>query len=547
MLPHSILTLTAYLTVLLPPGGPPVVAADVYLASDLSRPVRSVEVDAGSTEVVVPFTADADAVLMLRRHDGRYYLHGPMKWPREARTVAVDATPRYGVEGAVPEGARSRERPFWMHADDLTGEWPRCDASSRLWRCVGVPADGAGLVVFSLEAPVRFAVVRPSAPGGAAHVPVRSAHWATLISVDGDPRHVERSRVQVVAPRASAARTPRLRISLQPAPRASAERLTGRTWLVSGTAHQDGVLLQVEGDGVSLARVPLDTEMVRLHQRTTIVVLPAVVTTGQVVDRSGRPAEGARLILAEILEQTAAGGRTRTVKRQVAEIESGPDGLFALDGLGAGRFELLGLHPHHGRGTLAFQPGGRPLLLRLNPGRRVAGRVVRNGLPVPGVWVDVPATHDAYLTASDPMDAIAPAAATGPDGRFQVVLPQRGAVELRLDHGGVVTRVPLPGVSDDATLDLGDLALHGTISVRVTYAGDERCALVAAGPLGHTGMTLVEAQPMAPGTRTLTLPEPGRWLLELRCGRVAARAEPPLLDVPAQVTEWSAHVMMAPP
>ena len=547
MLPHSILTLTSYLTVLLPPGGAPVVAADVYLASDLSRPMRSVEVDAGSTEVVVPFTADADAVLLLRRLDGRYYLYGPTKWPREARTVAIDATPRYSVEGAVPDGARPHERPFWLHADDLTGEWPRCDASTRMWRCVGVPADGAGLVVFSLEPPVRFAAVRPSDTGGAVHVAVRSAHWATLISIDGDPHHVEHARVQVVAPRASAAQTPRLRISLRPAPRASAERLTGRTWLVSGTAHQNDLVLQADGDGVSLARVPLDTEIARLHQRTTILLLPAVLTTGQVVDRSGRPVEGARLILAEILEQPSAVERTRTVKRQVAEIESGPGGAFALDGLGTGRFELLGLHARHGRGTLVFEPGGRPLVLRLNPGRRVAGRVVRNGLPVPGVWVDVPATHEGYLAASDPMDALAPAATTGPDGRFQVVLPQRGAAELRLDDQGVVTRVPLPAVSDAATLDLGDLPLQGSISVRVTYAGDERCVLVAAGPLGHTGMTLVEAQPIAPGTRALTLPEPGRWLLELRCGRVAARAEPPLLDVPAQVREWSAHVMMAPP
>ena len=546
MLSSGILSLIVYVTVRFPAGDVPVIAAEVYLASDLSRPRHSVDVDAGAADAALPFEPGLDAVILLRRRDAAYYLHGPLRWPSESRAVAVDGGARRTVSGPVPREAAVRS-PIWIAAEGTAGaEWPRCTGDAGRWHCVGVPADAAGIVSLQRDAPVLYAAVRPAPPGGDLEVPVRSAAWATIVTLEGAPGD-ESARVQVLAPRRSPVRARAARQLLERAPGTGVEPLAGRRYLVSGIDHRDDLLLQVDGPDVALTRLALSTWSASLLQPLQVMLEPAVATTGRVVDRAGRAAGGARLVVAEIVEGGGATGSVQPLKRQVGELESGSDGTFTLRGLRAGRFELLGLHPRLGRGTLTFEPGGRPLVLRLDPGRRVAGRVLRDGVPLAGVWVDVPASHAAYLAAGDPMDVLAPAAVTGADGRFEVVLAPRVGNELRLDDRGIVTRLPLPPVGEGARVDLGDVTLRGSIAVRVTYAGDERCAIVAAGPLGRTGMTLAEARVLGPGVRLLTLSEAGRWLLELRCPRGMARADPPVLDVPAQAAEWSVHVATAPP
>jgi hypothetical protein len=546
MFPHGFLILLVYVTVPVPAGDAPVVAAEVYLASDLSRPVHSTEVEAGARDVTLPLSPGLDAAIVLRRHDGLYYLHGPMRWPAEDRTILVSHAPGYTVEGAVPGHSGTELTLAWTAASGSGAAEPLCRISANLWRCVGVPASDTGVVVLATGPLLRFAVTRPPASGGFTRLPVRTARWATMVSLEGDPADVEGTRVRVLAPRPVRSRAHRSRVLLEPAARVTVERLTSGVWLAAGAEQRDDLLLQADGERVALTRIPLAAAGGSLD-RLPLLVTPAVPLAGRVVDRGGRGAEGARLAVAELAEERTDDGRNRIVRRQVTELESGADGVFVLAGLGPGRFELLGLHPRLGRGTLVFEPGPRPLLLRLDPGTRVKGRVVRGGVPAGGVWIDVPASHEGYLAAPDPMDVLAPAVSTGPDGRFELVLPRRGATELRIDDRGVVTRVALSNVAGGSVLDLGDIALRGSIAVRATYVGDERCALLAAGPLGHTGMTLVEGQAIGRGLRLLTLPEPGRWLLELRCPRGAARAEPPVVDVPAQVAEWSVHVMMAPP
>ena len=547
MLSSGVLSLVTFVTFHLPPPGPPVVAAEAYVASDLSRPRHAVEVDAGVTQVVIPFDSGTEAVVVLRRHDGAYYVHGPFRWPSEDQVVPVDGRARHTVQGRVPPG-RVDSRPAWIDPEKAgVDEWPRCAIGPDGFQCVGVPLEAAGVVAVRLEPPALFATVRPSVPGGVLTVPVRSARWAAVVTLEGADHEVGRARLLVLAPRASPLRGRPARVMLTPADGVSVERLTARTYVISGVEHRDDLLLQADGEDLAMARVPLATSTVGLLHRTAVSLQPAMVTTGRVVDRSGRAAEGAQLAIAEIVEQSGADGRPRTIKRQVGELESGADGAFTLRGLGAGRYELLALHPRSGRGSITFEPGGRPLLLCLDPGRRVAGRVLRDGVPLPAVWVDIPASHEGYVAAVDPMDVLAPATTTGADGRFRIALPPRGATELRFDYQGEVTRLALPSVADGEEVDLGDIVLRRSIGVRVTYVGDERCALVAAGPLGHTGMALAEAQIVAPGTRLLTLPESGRWLLELRCPRGAARPEPAVLDVPPQAAEWSVHVTMAPP
>ncbi len=546
MLSRGVLMLLTHVTFQLPPGTP-VVGAEVYVASDLSRPRQTVEVTAGAAGLAIAFVPGRESVVLLRRRDGAYYLHGPFRWPSDSQSVAVDGHARRTVEGRL-SFAGTGSRPAWIDPDGVAvGEWPRCRVAGPRWQCVGVPLDAAGAVVLRFESPVVYAAVRPARGGGMQEVPVRAARWATIVTLDGAREHAETADLRLLAPRSTPFRGDAARVMLAAAAGAGVERISARSYLVAGAEHRDDLLLQVSGEHVSLTRVPLATAAAGLLQPTTVLLAPATVTRGRVVDRAGDPAAGARLALAEIVEGPGADGRPRTLRRQVAELVSGGEGEFTLSGLGSGRFELLALHPRLGRGTLAFEPGPQPLLLRLEPGRRVAGRVLRSGVPRAGVAVDVPASHEGYVAAADPMDVLAPAGVTGADGRFLVALPQRGGTELRLDDGGVVTRVPLPPLAAGQLADLGDVVLRGPVDVRVTYVGDERCALVASGPLGHTGMTLAEAQIVGPGTRLLTLPESGRWLLELRCPRGAARPEPAVLDVPPQAAEWSAHVMMAPP
>jgi hypothetical protein len=328
---------------------------------------------------------------------------------------------------------------------------------------------------------------------------------------------------------------------LERLPSGHVEPIAPDVFLLSG-ATTDTALLQIEGDDIAIVREPLATDAVTPFDPVRVRLKEALVTRGQVVTDDGRPAPGTRLELSEIISVTEPDGRARPVKRLLTELPVDRDGGFALKGLGPLRYELLAMHPRLGRAAVLFQPDLKPLTVRLAAGPRVAGRVMRNGLPLARAQVEAAPLVEVYRTAADPLDVISPPGATAADGRFVLALSPGGAAEIRVSYQGSSIRVPLPAIPNGSTLDLGDIALPAAIAVRVSHTGGERCALQAAGPLGFTRMAIVEARAAGAGVSLLLLPEPGQWVLALQCGAERLAVQPPILDVPQQVTEWSAHI-----
>lgn len=529
----------------LPRGDPPVVRAAVFDAgSDLSQP--HVQVHAIDPDVLVlSATPGADVVVKFDRDDDTYYLDGPFRWPASGATRLVPPVPRYTAVGTVVADVPDDDPPRWLDRDGALDAqpWPRCRRTRRAWECAGVPLLEPGVVVIGSD-PMAYAVLSADVLPTRRGVSTRLARWAMLLLLQADDEdRLERPRVQLLEPQVSRFRAEGVRVMLRDATSARVHALARGVYFLAGTGNHEDLVLQVGGEDIAVVRTAISTAPDGLRPAMHVRLDAAAAVHGRVVNERDEPATGARLGLSELIDIREPDGQIRRLKRSLADVEPDADASFTLRGLGPGRYEVLALHPTWGRGSIVFEPGDRRLVIRLVAGSRVAGRVLQNGLPAAGVWVDVPGDRDAYVRAADPMDVVAPSAQTAADGRFTIALPPSGARELRIGADQAAVRVPIPPISANATLDIGDIHLRSPIAVQVTYVGDERCALLAAGPMGHSGLTMVEAQVIGPGARRLLLPESGTWLLTVRCGGRESPVQPAAIDVPPQVAAWSAHVV----
>jgi protocatechuate 3,4-dioxygenase beta subunit len=140
--------------------------------------------------------------------------------------------------------------------------------------------------------------------------------------------------------------------------------------------------------------------------------------TGTVVDTASRPVFGAEVTLG------SPGLRWRRVARTDA------NGIFAIRGLGAGRFTLRAERADHASvpAVVTFDEGITPpahVRLELRPGVGIEGRVVDDtGQPLPGATVDV---------MSVPSDDLPVSGQAGRDGRFRLgpVAPARYQILAR--------------------------------------------------------------------------------------------------------------------
>ncbi len=150
------------------------------------------------------------------------------------------------------------------------------------------------------------------------------------------------------------------------------------------------------------------------------------------------------------------------------------------------------------------------------------------GLPV-GLF---PALEQ-MVDAPDPLDYVARATWTDDSGRFEVALPPRGRVSLRIGESKRgVTRISLMSSgTETGVLDLGDIELPPPVKLVVTLAPELRCPVSVVGPVGVSGMSIVEPVGERQGTLVFELPEAGRWMLWAQCGDRELSVVPAFVDV----------------
>ncbi|MFF5080802.1 MFS transporter [Actinoplanes sp. NPDC000266] len=162
--------------------------------------------------------------------------------------------------------------------------------------------------------------------------------------------------------------------------------------------------------------------------------------TGRILDRAGRPVAEAALTL------------TGPLGEVVATATAGADGRYAMTGLDGREYTLTATAPHATPVSRTVSPG-RPADLTLTVGGVLTGnvRAAGSGHPIP----------QASVLAVDRTGAVAGAATTGPDGRYELHdLPPGVYTVAASGHAPVASRVELAGDHTDHDITLGAVGAH---------------------------------------------------------------------------------------
>lgn len=534
------------LTVILPRGDARVTEI-IHLVRSQSRAATwrlaaRTKVETSAIHVTVAGHSGEESVLVFNTALGGYVLEGPFHWPRERGVKAVESQRRRTLRGRLAIEAPAAEQVLWLNQEGAVAwdEWPRCLAlPERWWECVGVPWGEPGVVVLSGAGEIRFGVAHaaPVVAPSIQPIVLGRAAWCRLVRLLLATAPSESlDAVSIAARRVAMLRGARVFHVVDE--RISIETLqTGRYW-ICGSSETTDAELDIRGRQFAGVRLKFDgwqTGPVELAH--DVWLDPPIRLIGRVVDARGRPAPRAQVLVSERARSQADDQPTAmkptTEYRLVVETTADEVGEFEVFGLTAQPYEFVAMHETLGRASAVLTPHGRPIELRLIASKRVRGRVVRNGQPMPNVLVArVPELVD-YVRSSDPLRQMSLSQLTGLDGRFDLALPPDGRGELRIgsDRAGVL-RIPLAPVEQlPPVLDLGDIEVRSSIAVRVAVLGGDACQLHAVGPFGRAGLSVVQGAPAVDGSQILRLPEPGRWALTLVCGSRELYVQPPMIDV----------------
>lgn len=215
--------------------------------------------------------------------------------------------------------------------------------------------------------------------------------------------------------------------------------------------------------------------------RVALVLAAPARIAGRVVDPAGHPVAGARVVAvapapaASRGEAAAARGAPADAPiTPVAEAESGADGRYVLQDLGAGPYDLQAVRA-------GWAPGRRARVaapadgidLALQPGGGVAGAVSAAGQPIAEFTVDL-APLSRY--GGGPVGAARAVRFVAPDGHYRVDGLEPGRYELAVSAAGFGTVVrPQLVVAPAAFADGSvELVAEATIAGRVTDAATGR-------------------------------------------------------------------------
>ena len=452
---------------------------------------------------------------VLVRPEGRDAYLTSAEWAMPPR--AVHLSPVWRRTLRIPAPAAAMEWQGEVDAPDV-----ECQVEGDRARCLFVPVDAAGVVVSRAGDRVLFAIAAAGHPD--------ALRW--MNTARGRLVRVRSPGQTTVA--ASAVRVTR-------AVNTGASRLFQAEAATGVNVHRIGkAAIWIEGDGtdgwLELRGRGAATTRLRLDELLSYGSTPleAALDPGEAIDgeirAAGRPVEDATVIVSRVIDTN---DKREPALERVAEITSGAGGRFRVEDLARRSYHVLAMHPTDGRAQTVVTAPAFPRLL-LKPRAVLSGRVLENGIPVPGAAVHVVPALEALTQAANPVLLASEPAATRIDGRFEVASPDTGRVVLSVSHGAASARIDL---GDAETLgqrvELGDIRLEAPIDIEFVAALPAGCGLRAAGPMGTTGLRLVELTRIAGQRWRFSAGSRGRWLVMAVCGQREVPVDPAFIDVPA--------------
>jgi hypothetical protein len=466
---------------------------------------------------------EGPVVVYFQRTDGAYLLDGPFEWPREEAHRPIDPRWRRTIIGArvVPGLGWVRSALEWTsRVTDPGSVWPSCHwISDTDWQCIGVPLRAAGVVGASSSGGL-FATVVTGVTAQEALI-LRPCDWGRLV-VATDAGGIP-SRLRIVPQRAVVPpqRTRAMRLETSDIPGVVATAVDAASVWICGRGSPEMAWIDARSARGGPMFVPLSDASDRPpFVPMRIDLADSRVVSGSVMSADGLAAANALLAAFRLIEPRKPASQSGPAPKRVlvAETLVAADGTFEIAGIGEADYEIVAWHPQFGRAAVAIPGGSGPLAIRLHPPPLARGRVVSGGKPLAGIDVIGVPDPAAFAAAEDPLDVKSGDARTAADGRFTVALASTGGGELRIGGGSLpVKRIPLPRTSVPL-IDLGDIDLGAAIEVTVILDQDPGCELQAAGPVGRSGLQIVQGLRTVLGIFRLRLPEEGTWALALICG-----------------------------
>ena len=434
------------------------------------------------------------------------------------------------VTGTLPPSLAQSSRIVWM-APGEAAPIP-CAVDAGRWTCPAIPDPAHAVVVAIAADAIGF---QPGASGAAMKIR-RSGRLITIEPGAAAPEDLHDLRVTAWVPQRSAVRARSTRLAVAVDPATDVLPLSATTfWLATDVADPDAFAL-IEGPSVGRVRIPTALAIDGpLEAAFYVSAQPASALAGRVVSTRGDVIADAEVelfepVVSQRIDAAADDLQSRPMTR-IGSTQTDANGEFHFDRMAGGPFVASVLDPR-GRGSAVVRTASEPVTIRLEAPARATGRVLRNRAPVEGARVRF--LPDAALLAAAPngRDLVSSEEATAADGRFALPLPPApsGVVQVIAPDGASV-RVPLARASASADVQIGDVSLPDPRRLLVRVLDAAACQLMAIGPLASVGFTIVAAGVAGPNLYSLDLPEPGQWMLNLRCGEQEVPIQPAMVVV----------------
>ena len=438
------------------------------------------------------------------------------------------------LAGTIPSALPAPVRVLWITAAGYEAPAGCALQGPSGWTCDELPAEPRGLVVIvDVSGSLAYLPIGAlDGPGGGV------AGWGRVVQVvpggvaleNLHALHVsawkpERPRYRALSRRFSAVEDESIHVL----------QLSDTVFWVAGQPTDVDAYIQFDGPAIATSRLLVSALSQGPPEWSIVHAVDApFAMIGQVQTRRGDNVEGATVELFEPLHPLLPGAMPRLPEpliRRAATV-SHADGTFTFDRLEPGRYHVSVVDPWLGRGDVDVRSLAEPIEVRLVPALVVKGRVLRSSLPVSDARVRFVPDTSALVASTNPEDHITEEVTTATDGRFLLPLPPdpTGAVQV-IGTDGASVRVPLTELARDRDISLGDIVLPEPRRVGIRLANGDGCTLSAVGPLGHLGLSTVQATVVGISS-WLDLPEGGDWALTAQCDGKSRDVLPRILVVP---------------